>query len=184
MATDLAVLSIDMQAEYYLADGPLRVPEGDAVLRNVRALLDSERPAGVPVIHIRHVSRDPHDLTFAAGSPNVEFMPDVAPVNNEIVITKGLPGAFHLTDLDQILRDLGVSTVLICGLLSFMCCDTTAREAHARGYQVLFVKDATAALPLGDLPAETVHAVACAVQAWLFSTVVSTQDAIARIGAR
>ncbi len=178
---ELAVLSVDMQVEYYLEHGPLRVPQGAAVLRNVRSLLEAARRAGVPVIHIRHVSRDPNDATFAAGSPSVEFMDTVSPIGDERVITKSFPGAFHLTDLDQMLREAGISTVIICGLLSFMCCDTTAREAHARGYRVLFVNDATAALPLGDLPAETVHTVVCAVQDWMFSKVVSTEEALARL---
>lgn len=170
-----------MQAEYCRPDGPLRVPSAEDVRRNVHAILIAARSAGVPAIHVRHISRGPSDPTFGAGSPGVRFMEGVTPDAGEYVITKTRPGAFHMTELDDVLRGMDVETVVICGLLSFMCCDTTAREAHARGYKVLFVKDATAALDVGDMPAAEVHAVTCAVQGWLFSEVISTDQAIARL---
>ncbi|MDF1535489.1 MAG: isochorismatase family protein [bacterium] len=60
----------------------------------------------------------------------------------------------------------------IAGFMSFMCCDTTARNAHSRGYKVLFVQDATATIDLGDIPAADVHGVTVAVQGFMFSEVV------------
>ena len=60
--------------------------------------------------------------------------------------------------------------------MSFMCCDTTARDAHSKGYKVLYVQDATAAIDLGDIPAADVHKVTVAVQGFMFSEVVTTED--------
>jgi len=126
----LAVLSIDMQVEYFREGGPLRVPRGEAVLQTVRRLLCAARSRGVPVVHVRHVSSDPLDATFASGSPGVAFVEEAAPTGDERIITKSLPGAFHATHPDQVLHEATVHTVLVCGLLSFMCCDTTARGRH------------------------------------------------------
>ncbi|NOZ77322.1 MAG: cysteine hydrolase [Euryarchaeota archaeon] len=175
---NLALICIDLQREYFEDRRPLKVPNGPVVLKNVKRLINAARQRGLPVIHIRHISEDPFDTTFNAASPMVEFVEDVQPAEGELVITKTRPGAFYLTELDDILRQMGIDTVAICGLLSFMCCDTTAREAHARGYKVLFVKDATGAIDINNIPAETVHNVVCAVQAWMFSDVITTDDFI------
>ena len=179
----LALICIDLQEEYYTPGGPLFIPRGEAVRENVARLQEAARKNGRPVIHVRHISRDPKAGTFRAGGPGVEFSAPTEPGPGEPVVTKIRPGSFHQTDLGDLLQRRGVETVVICGLMSFMCCDTTAREAQARGYEVLFVRDATAALELDGIPAETVHAVVCAVQARGFSRVVDTDQAVSELAA-
>lgn len=177
-----ALICIDLQEEYFTPEGVLFIPGGRQVAENVARLQDAARKSGQPVVHVRHISRDPKAATFRAGSPGVDFLPATEPNPGEPVVTKIRPGSFFQTDLGDLLRRRGVETVVICGLMSFMCCDTTAREAQARGYQVLFVRDATAALDLGEIPAETVQAVVCAVQERFFSRVVDTDQAIRELG--
>ena len=174
----LAIICIDMQKEYFEKERPLRVPDGSQVLANVSRLINTGRDKGVLVIHVRHISKNPFDSTFRAGTPSIEFIEGAFPREGEHVVTKSRPGAFYGTGLHEILCKNGINTVAICGLLSFMCCDTTAREAHARGYNVLFVKDATAAININNIPAETIHNVTCAVQGWLFSRVLTTDELI------
>lgn len=173
-----ALLCIDFQREYFDAGRPLLVPDGALVLANTVKLVTTARRVGVPVVHVRHVSRNPDDSTFAPDSEFIEFVPDVSPRDEECVVTKSRPGAFYSTDLDAHLRSLGITRLIVCGLLSFMCVDTTAREAHARGYDVVFVRDAAASIPIGDLPAYIIHKVICAIQGWMFSTVMYTDDAV------
>ena len=173
-----AILSIDLQKQYFEPGSPLEIPDGKAVLAQVTRLLAKAREKGQLIIHIRHISKNPEDSKFRAGSPQVEFMEEVKPLKGEPVITKTRPGAFYLTELDDILKRKSIDEVVICGLMSFMCCDTTAREAHARGYQVYFLKDATAALKIGDIPAETVHQVTCAIQGFLFSKVLTAGELV------
>lgn len=60
--------------------------------------------------------------------------------------------------------------------MSFLCCDTTSREAHARGYNVYFIKDATAALDVFNIPAKEVHKVVCAIQKWYIAQVINTKQ--------
>lgn len=176
MKQNFALLCIDLQKEYFKKERPLFIHDGARVLRNVVLILVAARKKRVPIIHIRHISSNPADTTFKAGSPFIEFMPEVAPQKNEYVITKHLPGAFSKTNLDTTLKSLKVSSVIICGLTSFLCCDTTSREAHARMYNVYFIKDATAALDISGIPAKEIHKVVCAIQKWYFAKVLNTKQ--------
>lgn len=173
-----ALILIDMQLEYFDESRPLQVPDGQDVLVNAVRLLGEARGYRIPVVHIKHVTHDPQKAAFRAGSLYTNIMSEVMPVEGEKVIEKSVPGAFYGTDLDEYLGGLQVDTVILAGLMSFMCCDTTAREAHARGYRVIFVKDATAAIDLGYVPAEVVQSVTLAVQDFMFSDVVDTEKAI------
>jgi nicotinamidase-related amidase len=175
------LLTIDMQKEYFVDGRPLKVPEGPAVLANIVRLQDGARKANIPLIHIQHLSLDPEGGVFVEGSPFSDLVDESAPDTGEKVIIKRYPSAFAGTDLEGHLQALGVDTLIIAGLMSFMCCDTTAREAHSRGYKVLFVKDAAAAIDLGEIPAEQVHEVTLAVQGFIFSEVVSTEEALGRL---
>ena len=174
----LGLLVIDLQNEYFLKNGPLEVPNGKKVIDKAKKVIKTARELNIPVFHVRHISRDPSDSTFRAGSLMVEFMKDVMPEKNEIVITKSRPGAFYSTELDDQLKKEHIDTVAIIGLLSFMCVDTTAREAHARGYEVLFIKDATASIKISGIPASRIHEIICVVQDWQFSRVISAKELI------
>lgn len=176
-----ALLTIDMQKEYFEEGRPMKVPEGTSVLANVIQLQDAARKAGIPVIHVQHLSMDPEGGVFVEGSSFADLVVDSGPKREEMVFVKRYPSAFAGTSLDGYLRELGVDTVVVSGLMSFMCCDTTARDAHSRGYNVLYVQDATAAIDLGDIPAADVHRVTLAVQEFLFSEVVSTEKAVKRL---
>ncbi|OPY88522.1 MAG: Maleamate amidohydrolase [Syntrophus sp. PtaU1.Bin208] len=179
-----ALLCIDLQREYFDPGRPLWAPGGALALENTARLVNIARNIRIPVVHIRHVSSKPDAATFAHNSEFLDFTDAVSPQDGEHVITKSRPGAFYNTDLDTCLRSREITRLFLCGLLSFMCVDTTAREAHARGYEVIFVRDATAAIPVGDWSADVVHKVVCAIQGWMFSTVMCTDDAIKLIQER
>jgi nicotinamidase-related amidase len=73
--------------------------------------------------------------------------------------------------------------VVICGYTSFLCCDSTARQAFELGYDVLYVEDAINEFPLDGLDQATVHSVVSAVQGVMFSEVLTTGAAVERLGA-
>ena len=175
------LLTIDMQKEYFEDGRPLKVPEGPAVLTNIVRLQDGAREAGIPLIHIQHLSLDPEGGVFVEDSPFSGLVDESTPNAGEKVIIKRYPSAFAGTDLEGHLQGLGADTLVIAGLMSFMCCDTTAREAHSKGYKVFFVKDASAAIDLGEIPAQQVHDVTLAVQGFIFSEVVSTEEILERL---
>lgn len=181
MKKNTALICIDVQKEYINEGRPLKIANVEKPMKNIITLLDFFRQHDYPIVHVQHVSKDLNDSTFAKGSEFVAFGDDVAPNAHEKVITKNVPGAFYSTELEDYLKSNQIENVVICGFMSFMCCDTTAREAHALGFNVYFLNDATAAIPIDNLSAEDIHEVTCAIQGWMFSKVVSTEDLISII---
>ncbi|CAK9013838.1 unnamed protein product [Durusdinium trenchii] len=78
------------------------------------------------------------------GSPGNDFVDAAKPLDGEIVVPKPGKGAFFMTGLNEILRDKGVSHLIVCGVTTEVCVQTTMREANDRGYECVLVEDATA----------------------------------------
>jgi ureidoacrylate peracid hydrolase len=79
-----------------------------------------------------------------SGAASAALHPALAVEPGDILLEKPRFGAFHGTDLELILRARGIDTVIIAGIDTRICCDTTAREANARDFRVLFLSDGTA----------------------------------------
>lgn len=172
-----AVIVIDLQREYFEADRPWYVPDSDRVLERCQRILDAARETDATVVHARHVSRAEDSPVFGWGSEYLEIVDDVEIREDEHLLTKTTPSCFQDTRLSDILRRNGIETVVCTGLLSFVCVDTTARDAAGRGYETLYVEDATAAFPMGEYdPAEITETVAT-IQDLVFSEVVDA-DAV------
>jgi ureidoacrylate peracid hydrolase len=155
-----ALINVDLQNCF--VEG---APSGLAIVDRVNQLAATCRQAGIVVIHTSHVLRPDGSNMGVLG----EILPDVRKgfLNRgsasaalhaglvvdrcDLLVEKPRFGAFHGTDLELILRTRGIDTVIISGIKTNVCCDTTAREANARDFRVLFVSDATAT-------AGTVHA--------------------------
>ena len=168
-----ALLLIDVQREYFTRESSLWIPDGPAVLERLQGLLGHARESRTGVVHVQH-HEDAGAEVFATGTPMVETMEDVAPADGEPLIVKHLPGAFDGTDLAAVLDGMGTRTVVIAGFVTHMCCDTTAREAQARGYDVVFLTDGTATRDLvgpsgKTVPHMVVHETTLAAQADGFS---------------
>jgi nicotinamidase-related amidase len=125
------------------------------VLPNIRRLQDRFRDAGLEVIHTRIMSltRDGRDrgaghkrlgLHAAPGSKEAEFLPEVAPKGDEIIINKTASGVFNATNLEYILRNLGITGLFVCGVYTNECVSTTVRDACDRGFYTTLVSDACA----------------------------------------
>ena len=85
----------------------------------------------------------PMGRLLISGEPGNDFISEVGPLKGEIVITKPGKGAFYKTRLNEILRDLEISTLLFTGVTTEVCVQTSMREAADRGFQTLIVNDAT-----------------------------------------
>jgi ureidoacrylate peracid hydrolase len=160
------------------------------------------RASGIPVIYTAHVHRaDGCDLglfrrvpeiangdVLVAGSAGAGIFPGIAPREGEIVITKHYYSAFYGTDLEIILRGLGVTTVVISGVTTENCCHATARDAFFRDFEVVFLSDATATgdypdLGYGSLSGEEVHRAMLVVLAASTADVIPTETFISRVNA-
>ena len=141
-----AVVMIDAQNEYL--SGGLPLAGIDRALDEGARLLAAARAAGRPVIHLQHKGRpgglfDPETAGFAIAAP-------VAPLAGETVVTKGLPNAFAGTDLDGVLKALGVSSLVVGGFMTHMCVSSTVRAALDLGYSCTVVGNACATRDLPD----------------------------------
>jgi len=151
-----ALLVIDMQ-NYFLDSGCSAWMESTpAIIPNVRALIDSYRSKKLPVLFTVHAHECPEvdggmmgrwwgDLIIK-GTHDAEIHPEIMPREEEKVVWKTRYSAFYNTDLDISLNRLGVEEVVISGVMTNLCCESTARDAFFRDYRIYFVMDATAAI--------------------------------------
>lgn len=125
------------------------------VLPNVRRLQDNFRDAKLEVIHTRIMSMTIDGRERSAGhkrlglhaAPNskeAEFLPEVAPKGDEIIINKTASGVFNATNIEYILRNMGITGLFVCGVYTNECVSTTVRDACDRGFYTTLINDACA----------------------------------------
>jgi len=125
------------------------------VLPNVRKLQDAFRANHLEVLHtrIQSLTQDGRDrsvghkrlgLHAPPGSKEAEFIEQVAPIDNEIVINKTASGVFNATNIEYILRNLGIDGLVVVGVYSNECVSTAIRDACDRGFYVTLIADGCA----------------------------------------
>jgi len=149
-----ALLVIDIQDSFKYDPARWAKRSTPRFQENVTKLIDLWRDRGEPVIFFLH--NDP-DRGFRPGDPEVRLMDWVDRRDDEPLLVKNTRNAFTSTDLKSRLDALGVGKVVICGITTEQCCETTTRVANdVYGYDVDFVSEATMTFPVGGLSAEEV----------------------------
>jgi nicotinamidase-related amidase len=198
-----ALIIVDMQNDFLLPGAQGHTPDGLNIIPNIRKLSDSCRSVGIPVIYVVHVlRRDGSDVGILGeifgegvrsivleGSMGAEIHGDLKPQKEDIVIKKLRFSAFQGTELETLLRSKGVDTVMIAGVTTETCCETTARDAMHREFKVVFISDATAAHDFADVgfgfvPHEEVQKVTCTILGTKFGMVAKTEDVVKMIDTR
>ena len=189
-----ALVNVDMQ-NCFVHGSPISAPDGLIVLGRINRLAATCRAAGILVIHTSHVLRP--------DGSNMGVLGEIAPIVKQGMIDKGSEsaalhkgldvdprdillekprfGAFHGTDLELILRSRGIDTIIVTGIATNVCCETTAREATVRDFRVFFLSDGTATFDIGDVSAAELQRATCATLALVFAQVLTVDEMIRKI---
>lgn len=174
-----ALIMIDIQNDYF-TDGLMPLPSMEDATANAARVLETARKRQEPIFHIRHIAASVKAPFFRPGTEGSQIHASVKPRPGETVFEKGRPNSFIGTGLEAALRDTGIEHLTLCGAMSQMCVDATARAAVDLGFQVTVISDACAAADVSyegtKVPANLVHAAIMAPLAASYAQVVMLDD--------
>jgi len=124
---------------------------GNKLLKPLAGFLSACRSMGMKIVYTEMCDLPGKGIELAEGSANVETHPEVRPGADDIVIKKRRYSGFFNTDMDVILRSLGIDTVAIVGVNTDVCCFSTARDAMFLCYRVAFLSDMTGTFAFDDM---------------------------------
>lgn len=186
-----ALLNVDMQ-NCFVENSPIAAQGGLVILERVNRLASECRAAGATVIHTAHLLREGgsnagllaenvaavRSGVINKGSNSSQFHPALDIQAKDIILEKPRFGAFYGTDLELVLRSLGIDTVIITGIATNVCCETTAREAAVRDFKVFFLSDGTGTSAMNGATAEELQKATCATLGYLFAQIVTVDETI------
>lgn len=135
---DTALLIIDMQAGNFSESNPIH--NGNELLAKVKSLITKGRSSQISIVYVQNYGGS-GDLD-KYGTPGWKIHHFIMPDEGDVVIQKQTPDAFYRTNLHLELESRGIKKLIIAGLQTEYCIDTTCRRAFSLGYQVILVKDA------------------------------------------
>lgn len=146
-----ALLVLDMQAYFLDASSHAFIPSAEAILDGIVQLIMEYSTHGRPVIFTQHINTTSNagmmsiwwkDLIMST-NPLHKIVPEID-LSVGTLIQKSQYDAFYQTRLEEILRGRGVTQVVICGVMTHLCCESTARSAFMHGFEIFFPVDGTA----------------------------------------
>ncbi len=180
-----ALLIVDMQKFFLDPASPTFTCGGLGILPNVKKLIEAFRQNNCPVIYTCHVHHpDRIDAGIMGwwwegmcleGSAESEVHDEIAPLPNEKVIFKHRYSAFYNTDLETVLRCQHIEDLVIAGIMTNMCCESTARDAYYRDYRVFFPADGTGSIN------EEMHVASLLNLAFGFANVTTTGEILGQM---
>jgi ureidoacrylate peracid hydrolase len=194
-----ALIIVDMQKVFCVKGEGLYVPDTANIIGNIDILKTLMRERKMPVIYLRHVVRGDGSDTgrmqdfypnvnelLGRDNPSVEIIDELYPKAGDIVVDKLFYSGFHNTDLDAILRMKDIDTLIICGTVTNVCCETTVRDGVHREYKMIVLADANAAMPypdmgFGKVTSTEVQRISLSTMAYEFAEVTDTANIIDRI---
>lgn len=147
-----ALVVIDVQNDMFNEQNP--AADGERLLETIAALIAKARAAGAAVIYVQHEEGEGGPLQ--RGTKAWEIHPAVAPAPGETVVHKRTPDSFHKTTLQDELGRIGANRLVLTGLQTEMCVDTTCRRAFSLGYDVVLAADAHGTWPSSGLSAQQI----------------------------
>lgn len=194
--TRTALLNVDMQ-RCFVEGSPLASPDGPALLEKINRFIRICRATGALVVHTRGwMARDGSDLgvmaelvppfiveLYTEGSPTAELHPALDVTPEDLIVDKTRYGAFHATDLAERLRHRGIDTVLISGIATNICCETTAREAAQHDFRVVVLSDGTATKEMNGVSAHDLQKATLASLGMVFAQIATIDEVVDKLRA-
>lgn len=173
-----ALLIIDVQNDYF-PHGKCELYKSKNALTAVKKLLTHFREENLPVFYIQHISNEGAAF-FVPKTDGVNIHKDIAPLKAEKVIIKHDPNSFYETKLQSELAKSKVTDLVVCGMMTHMCIDTTVRAAKDYGYKITLISDACTTKDLEwngiSISAETVQNVFMASLNQKFACITTTSE--------
>jgi nicotinamidase-related amidase len=154
MPSDTALLIIDVQLGMFAENEP--VYNSGALLATLGDLIARARVAGIPIIYVQHSGGENHPLK--PGSPGWPIHLAIAPADGELIVHKRHPDSFQETNLQYELEKRGIKHLIVAGIQTEYCVDTTCRRAYSLGYDVTLVQDAHSTWDTENLKASQIVA--------------------------
>jgi nicotinamidase-related amidase len=173
------LLIIDVQNDYF-PGGKSELYNPLKALNNIVKVLETFREKKLPVIHVQHINIREGATFFLPNTEGVLIHSKLTPIENEYIITKHTPNSFLRTSLADTLNINGITDLVICGMMSHMCVDTTTRACMDYGIKATLLEDACTTKDLvfngKTIPAETVHETFMASLNGSFANVIKTSE--------
>lgn len=196
-----ALMVIDMENDFVKPGAPMHVPMAYDIVPNIKKLIQVCREKDMMIIYTAHVhSEDRGDMglmgdfwkpigdqtALVDNTEGVEIYNEIAPQKGDLLIKKHRYSAFYNTNLETKLRNRGIDTLIITGTVTNMCCESTARDAQFRDYNVIFVSDANGTmdhpdLGAGAMSAEQIQKATLASLSFCVAEIASTEEVINKI---
>ena len=169
-----ALILVDIQNDYF-PNGRMELVNMTQAAAVARQLLDKFRKMNAPIIHVQHISTHDGATFFLPDTDGANINEVVKPLPGEPVVIKHSPNSFLNTNLHELLKTLGIDTITICGAMTHVCIDSTARAAFDLGYKAIVISDACATRDLTSdgtkVPAAQVQAAYMAGLSFVFADV-------------
>lgn len=175
----IGLLLIDIQNDYF-PNGKYELYRPESAANQAKNVLQIFREHGLPVFHVQHINPSPDAAFFVPNTEGVRIHKSVYPQTGELVIEKHTPDSFYQTILKSELDKKDIRHLVVCGMMTHMCVDTTVRAAKNLGYEITLLEDACATKELEwnhiSVPAPVVQAVFMASLSNKFAEIVTVDQ--------
>ncbi|QHW31220.1 cysteine hydrolase [Paenibacillus rhizovicinus] len=152
MTTKKALLIIDVQLAMFDEAAP--VDQGERLLEKLQTVISRARVSGTPIVYIQH--NEGPGTPLESGTTGWEVHPAIRPEAHDLVIQKETPDSFYRTPLKQELDARGIHELILAGIQTEICVDTTCRSAFSHGYNVTLLRDAHSTWSTDELSAKQI----------------------------
>lgn len=172
-----AIIVIDVIKDF--VSGVLGSDRATVIIPNIRKLLEHARGLGIPIIYVTDSHLSEGDLEFdlwprhaVEGSEGAEIVDEIKPEEGDHHLTKRRYSCFYATGLDALLRELGVDTLILTGLVTNICIQHTAADAFFRGYKIQIPEDCV------EAPTEEAHRSSLSYMHEMYNAEIMKSDAL------